>query len=280
MDYSKLKIAGFLLIVFLLYPFSQATAQTIKIPPKGQSPTIDRIIARGQLNAGAALLAPWLLQNPKNDKYLGPVAVIAQATAKALHVKLHYVPATWDTLIAGQVAKKWDISAAPILETKPRKKVIGFVNFGSSGTCYIVRKNSPIRSLSDLNNSKYVYLGYTGLANGTMFHRKYPETRMQMINPPPGYAPRAPGVLKGRGDIAALDSPVAFWVQKKWPSVRIIPSPKQCVNHPDLVRKIGIGYTKGDKAFANFLEQVIASERKQIQAATIRFSQPKWLSKR
>lgn len=280
MNYSKLKFAGLLLVGLQACPLAHAVTQSIKIPTKGQSPSIDRIESSGQLNSGAALLAPWLLQNPKNNQYLGPVAVIAGAVAEDLHVKLNYIPTTWDTLVAGQVARKYEISAAPILETKPRKKVIGFVNFGNSGTCYVVRKNSPIHSLSDLNNSKYVYLGYTGLANGTMFHRKYPKTRMQMINPPPGYAPRVPGVLKGRGDIAALDSPMAFWVHKKWQSVRIIPSPKQCIKHPDLLRKIGIGYPKGDKVFARFLQQVIASKKKQIQTATLRFSQPKWLNKR
>ncbi|HYW75906.1 MAG TPA: transporter substrate-binding domain-containing protein [Gammaproteobacteria bacterium] len=277
MKYRKAKL-GLLVAGMVAGPLAQA--QAIKIPAKGQSPAIDKIESSGQLKAGAAILAPWLLQNPKNNKYLGPVAVIAQATAKALHVKLDYVGTTWDTLVAGLVARKYEIAAAPILETKPRKKVIGFVNFGSSGTCYVVRKKSPIHSLSDLNNPKYVYLGYTGLANGTMFHLKYPETRMQTINPPPGYTYRVAGVIKGRGDIAAIDSPMALWVHQKWPSVRIIPSPKQCIKHPDLLRKIGIGYPKGDKVFAHFLKQVIAANKKKIQASTMQFSQPKWLNKR
>ena len=258
----------------------RAMAAGITIPTPGESPTIDQIRSAGKLDAGAAILAPWLLQNPADSSYFGSVALIAEAAADALHVKLDYTDATWDTLIAGLVANKYQIAAAPILETEQRKKVVGFVTFGKAGTCYAVRPDSPIKSLADLDNPKLRYLGYTGLANGVMFHEKYPDTKMQMISPPPGYGPRVPEVLKGRGDVAALDAPLAFWVHQRWPEARIIPAPKECVTRPDLVRPIGIGYPKGDKAFATFLSSVIAANQDRIDQSILQFSQPEWLYKR
>src|SRR5690606_14232623 len=143
--------------------------------------------------------------------------------------------------------------------------------------CYVVHPDSVVKSFADLNNPDLVYLGYTGLANGTMFHEKYPDTGMQTISPPPGYAPRVPEVLKGRGDIAALDSPLAFWVSKRWPQARIVPEPEDCLKNPDLVRPIGIGYTKGDEVFAQFLAEVVAANQEEIDASTLQFSQPEWL---
>ncbi|HYW75529.1 MAG TPA: transporter substrate-binding domain-containing protein [Gammaproteobacteria bacterium] len=276
----RLKRSSTLLIVvsLLCYPLISAGTQSIKIPAKGKSPTIDHIESSGVLDAGATILAPWLLQNPKTGQYIGPAAIVAQATAKALHVRLHYVDATWDTIVAGLVSHKYQIADAALFETKQRKNVIGFVTYDHSGTCYVVRPASPIHTLSDLNHSKYVYLGYTGYATGTLFHEKYPKTRIKRINPPPGSGPRIPALLNGRGDIAPIDSPLVFWVHQKWPNVRIIPATKRCFKHPDLVRPIGIGYPKDDPVFGHFLKQVIQAKEKKIQAAKLRFSQPKWLN--
>lgn len=274
----KLALTLSLATSLLAYPFVSASANSIKIPAKGKSPTIDHIESAGVLDAGATILAPWLLQDPKNGQYIGPAAIVAKATAKALHVKLHYVDATWDTIVAGLVSRKYQIADAALFETKQRKKVIGFVTYDHSGTCYVVRPNSAIHKLSDLNNSKYIYLGYTGYATGTLFHEKYPKPQIKRINPPPGSGPRIPALLNHRGDIAPIDSPLVFWVHQKWPKVRIIPSTKQCFKHPDLVRPIGIGYPKDDPVFGHFLKQVIKANEEKIQAAKLRFSQPKWLN--
>ncbi len=271
---------GLLLTVALTaLPFVTANAEDITLPEQGASPTIDRIHADGEVTAGAAILGPWLLQNPEDGEYIGPVALIAEKVAEALSVELDYTDATWDTLIAGLLAQKYQIAAGAILETKQRKEVIGFVNFGYSGTCYVVHPDSEIKDLSHLNDPDIVYLGYTGLANGTMFHDKYPKAEMQTVSPPPGYAPRIPEVLQGRGDVAAIDSPLAYWVEQEYPEARLIPSADKCLAEPDLNRPIGIGYPKGDKVFASFLAEVVAANQAAIDEATRQFSQPEWLNK-
>ena len=227
-----------------------------------REPDDRQIRAAGELDAGAAILAPWLLQNPDDSSYFGSVAIIAKAAADALHVKLKYTDATWDTLIAGLVARKVPDRRGtdPGDQTAQEGRRLRHLRQGRHllSPCALTVRSSLS---SDLDNPKLRYLGYTGLANGVMFHEKYPDTKMQMISPPPGYGPRIPEVLKGRGDIAALDAPLAFWVHKRWPDARIIPAPKDCVTNPDLVRPIGIGYPKGDKAFATFLASVIAATR-------------------
>ena len=267
-------LAGVLLGSFAI---GGAHASEIKVPAQGESPTVDRIVSAGELRAGAAVLAPWLLQDPKDSKYFGSVTVVAQALAEALGVKLTYVDTTWDTLIAGLIAQKYDIAAGGILETDERKKVIDFVQFDSAGTCYILRQDSPIQSLADLNNSSLLFIGYTGLANDIMFHQSYPDTKMQQINPPPGYAPRADEVLNGRGDIAAFDSPLALWVAAKWPQARLLPSAQNCVLNPDLKRPISIGVPKGDEAFMNLINQIVSENAKAIGDENLKFSQPEFV---
>lgn len=279
MRHNHLTTSLLFIMALNLLPFGAANAENITIPEKGASPTIDRIRSDGVLTAGAAILAPWLLQNPENNEFIGPVAIIAEKTAEALNVNLEYRPTTWATLIAGLLSQKYQIAAGAILETKPRKEVIGFVNFGYSGTCYVVRPDSEIEDLAELNDADVLFLAYTGLGNGVMFHEKYPKAQMQHISPPPGYAPRIPGVLSGRGDVAAIDSPLAYWVEQEYPEARLIPAADKCITDPDLNRPIGIGYPKGDEVFANFLKQVVAANQEAINNATRQFSQPEWLNR-
>jgi len=266
------------LVTTLLFSCALLAAQ-ITPPKPGASPTVDRIRERGTLKAGATILAPWLLQDPNTGDYIGPAAVVAQQLAKALNVKLQYVDATWDTIVGGLVANKYDIADAALFETPQREKVISFVTFDKSGTCYVVRPDSKIHSLDDLNDPNLTYLGYTGYATDPLFHSKYPKTKMQQVSPPPGSGPRVPALLAGRGDIAPIDSPLVYWVHQKWPKTRIVPPVNKCFSHPDLVKPIGAGYPKGDKAFGKFLKQIVQANWDQIQAAKKRFSQPKWLNK-
>jgi ABC-type amino acid transport substrate-binding protein len=263
--------------IALLGLTNSSLAETYKVPSPGTSATVDAIKSAGELRAGAATLAPWLLQDPKDSSYIGSATVVAKALAEALGVKLVYVDTTWDTLVAGLLSKKYDIAAAGMTETDERKKVIGFVSFDSAGTCYILRKDSKIASFADLNNPSLVFLGYTGLSNDTMFHTAYPDTQMQEINPPPGYAPRADEVLKGRGDIAAFDSPLAFWVAKKWPDARIFPPVDECIRKSDLERPVSIGIRKGDDAFVDLIREIVTKNADLIKEQNLKFSQPEFV---
>lgn len=256
---------------------SPAMAQAIDIPAEGESPTLDRIMAAGELRAGAAILAPWLLQDPNDSRYFGSVTVVAQATADALGVKLTYVDTTWDTLVAGLLSQKYDLAAGGILETEERKKVVDFVQFDVAGTCYILRQDSPVQTFEDLNDPELLFIGYTGLANDTMFRQAYPDTRVQQINPPPGYAPRADEVLSGRGDIAAFDSPLAQWVASRWPQARLLPPAEECLQTPDLERPISLGIPKGDEVFADLLRQIVEANKERINEENLKFSQPEFV---
>lgn len=250
---------------------------TVPVPEAGENSIIDKIKDQGTLKVGVTILPPWVIQKPKTGEYIGSATVVARAAAKSLGVDLQYVEATWDTIIAGLIANKYVIAAAPLFETPSRAKVINFATFDRSGTCYLVRPQSDIDTLSDINSPSTVYLGYTGYATAPLFHEKYPKAKMQMVSPPPGSSPRVQALLSGRGNLVPFDSPLAYWMAQKWSKLKMIPPVEQCFEHPDLKRPIGVGYPEKAKAFGNFLKKVIKANKEKIAAANKLFSQPKWL---
>ena len=47
------------------------------------------------------------------------------------------------------------------------------------------------------------------------------------------------------------------WRSKsKYPQIKIVPDARECIAHPDIPIPIGVGFDKGDPAFAKFVTEV------------------------
>jgi polar amino acid transport system substrate-binding protein len=69
--------------------------------------------ARGTLRAGAALAPPHVMRDPKTGEYSGIfVDLIKEFGEQVLGVKVEFVDTTWDNIIAGMQASKWDVALA------------------------------------------------------------------------------------------------------------------------------------------------------------------------
>lgn len=68
---------------------------------------------RGVLRAGAALAPPHVMRDPKTGEYSGIfVDLVREFGEKVLGVKVEFVDTTWDNIIAGMQANKWDMALA------------------------------------------------------------------------------------------------------------------------------------------------------------------------
>src|SRR5580693_7529091 len=68
---------------------------------------------RGVLRAGAALAPPHVMRDPKTGEYSGIfVDLVKEFGEQVLGVKVQFVDTTWDNIIAGMQAGKWDIAPA------------------------------------------------------------------------------------------------------------------------------------------------------------------------
>ncbi len=66
----------------------------------------------GVLRCGAAVAPPYVMRDPATGQYSGYFAELCKQFADVLKVKPQFVDTTWDSIVAGLQANKWDLSLA------------------------------------------------------------------------------------------------------------------------------------------------------------------------
>lgn len=66
----------------------------------------------GVLRCGAAVAPPYVMRDPASGEYSGFFADLCREFANALKVKAEFVDTSWDNIVAGLQAGKWDLSLA------------------------------------------------------------------------------------------------------------------------------------------------------------------------
>ena len=66
----------------------------------------------GVLKCGAAVAPPYVMRDPATGEYSGFFADLCKEFAEALKVKPEFVDTTWDNIVAGLQAGKWNMSLA------------------------------------------------------------------------------------------------------------------------------------------------------------------------
>jgi polar amino acid transport system substrate-binding protein len=250
-----------------------APSRAQQVPAPGQSPTVDRIKKEGKLKAGVAIAWPWLGQDPKSGKYIGAAADLGAKMAATLGVTIEYVPSGWDVIIAGLQAQQFELALAPLFATPKRKAVIDFANYTEGGTCYAVLKtNTKITGLADLNKPDVTTGTFTGTGTEQEFVKKYPKGKVSSVVQPPGGGTRVLEVISGRIDAAAFDSPLGLALESKYPQIKIVPEAHECVAHPDIPIPIGVGFAKGDAAWAKFVADVTEAMKPELARTIEKYS--------
>ncbi|MBZ9672661.1 transporter substrate-binding domain-containing protein [Mesorhizobium sp. B2-1-8] len=79
----------------------------------------------GVLRCGAAVAPPYIMRDPASGEYSGFFADLCREFADALKVKPEFVDTTWDNIVAGLQAGKWDMSLA-LNRTPARAMAVNF----------------------------------------------------------------------------------------------------------------------------------------------------------
>ncbi|MDX8442897.1 transporter substrate-binding domain-containing protein [Mesorhizobium sp. VK25A] len=79
----------------------------------------------GVLRCGAAVAPPYVMRDPATGEYSGFFAELCREFADVLKVKPQFVDTTWDNIVAGLQAGKWDLSLA-LNRTPPRAMAVNF----------------------------------------------------------------------------------------------------------------------------------------------------------
>ena len=147
---------------------------------------------------------------------VGMDADLSNAIAQTMGLKAKLVNATFDTIIPGIVAGKYDMGASSFTDTKAREKVVDFVNYFSAGESFYVKTGSPlITSLQALcGKAVAVESGTTEEADAKTQAAKCTATGKGKVTVLSfGTQTEANvAVSSGRADAGFADSPVAAYI--------------------------------------------------------------------
>jgi len=127
----------------LLPAVAVACALLTGLPAQAES-SWSAIQKKGVLRCAAAIAPVYVMRNPQSGQYSGLFANLCRDFGEqVLKVKVEFIDATWDNIVAGLQSNKWDM--APALNPTPaRSLVVAFTDpVVESQTALVVHKDNP-----------------------------------------------------------------------------------------------------------------------------------------
>jgi polar amino acid transport system substrate-binding protein len=174
---------------------------------------------KGLTVAADATYAPDEFISPNGRTVVGMDADLANAIARELGAKPKVVNATFDSILPGLAAGKYDLGMSSFTDTKARQKTVDFVTYFSAGTSFYTKKDGPkIGTLDDLCGQKVaVEKGTTQADDVTAQAKKCkaagkPAPNLQTF---PDQNGANLAISSGRAEVGMADSPVAAYQVKQ-----------------------------------------------------------------
>jgi polar amino acid transport system substrate-binding protein len=145
---------------------------------------------------------------------------LAQALGQVMGLKVKVVNATFDSIIPGLAAHKYDLGMSSFTDTKEREKTVDFVTYFSAGTSFYEKASGgpPITNLASLcGTTVAVEKGTTQQADSTAQSKKCTSAGKKGVKvltfPDQNGANLA--ITSGRAEVGMADSPVADYQVKQ-----------------------------------------------------------------
>ena len=170
--------------------------------------------------AADATYAPMEFVGSNGKTVVGVDADLAQAIASAMGLKANVVNATFDSIIPGLSAHKYDLGISSFTDTKARQKVVDFVTYFVAGTSFYVNAQGgpTIGSLADLcGHTVSVERGTTQATDATAQDAKCKKEGKPgvTVNVYPDQNGANLALSSGRAQVGMADSPVAAYIVKQ-----------------------------------------------------------------
>ncbi len=198
-------------------------------PAKAQEKLWEKVQSEGVLKVGAAVAAPHAIRDPKTGEWSGVAIDVLRQLADTLEVKLQVEDTTWDNIIAGMQAGKWDIAVA--LNRTPRRAIA--INYSAPYWFYQIslvynkndKKIDPSwTSLADFDKPGVTIAVMSGTAQD---HSITPLIKNATIARLPDFDASRMAVISNRADVLADDSDGNMLFAESHPewSATVLPDP-------------------------------------------------------
>jgi polar amino acid transport system substrate-binding protein len=146
----------------------------------------------------------------------GMDADLAKALAGAMGLKASVKNATFDGIIPGLAAHRYDLGMSSFTDTKEREKTVDFVTYFSAGTSFYVKAGGPaVNTLADLcGKTVAVEKGTTQQADAEAQSKKCSGGKVTVLTFPDQNGANL-AISSGRAQVGMSDSPVAAYQVKK-----------------------------------------------------------------
>jgi polar amino acid transport system substrate-binding protein len=190
---------------------SQAVASVAaKLPPAVKS--------KGTLIVAAdATYAPNEFIGSDGKTVEGMDADLAKALAGVMGLKADVKNATFDGIIPGLAAHRYDLGMSSFTDTKEREKTVDFVTYFSAGTSFYVKAQGgpAVNTLADLcGKTVVVEKGTTQQTDAEAQSKKCSGGKVTVLTFPDQNGANL-ALSSGRGQVGMADSPVAAYLVKK-----------------------------------------------------------------
>lgn len=209
---------------------SSSSSSTTTTSTNAGTPAVDQKVAalvpsavksKGTLSVAAdATYPPNEFIGSDGKTVVGMDADLAKALAAVMGLKANVQNVTFDSIIPGLAAKKYDLGMSSFTDTKEREKTVDFVTYFSAGTSFYVKAQGgpTINTLADLCGHKVaVEKGTTQETDATAQSKKCTSAGKPAVQvlvfPDQNGANLA--LSSGRADVVMADSPVADYAVKK-----------------------------------------------------------------
>ena len=187
---------------------------------------LDEIMARGKVIVGVTSEAPPFGFIDEKGELVGFDIDIAKMLAKyifnndASPKRIEFVKqgfaARWPNVESGAV--DFGIQVTTILPDRVMR--VAFTQpYIDSGIVVVVRKDSPIKTLKDLDDTKFTAALLTNPQQAERAKQFFPKAKTIIFD---SVAAQFTAVKTNRADAAQLDTPVARWYVKQNPDMRIL----------------------------------------------------------
>ena len=171
--------------------------------------------------AADATYAPNEFVASDGHTVIGMDADLMQALGAVMELKVNMVNATFDTIIPGLAAGKYDIGASSFTDTKEREKTVDFVDYFSAGISFYaktIREPGGANGVEDLcGKTVSVEKGTTeeeeANAQGGKCTKAGKKSVTVLVYPTQNGANLA--IASGRAELGMADSPIAAYQVKQ-----------------------------------------------------------------
>lgn len=135
-----------------------STTATTSIPTVAANPAVEKLVPAAVKSKGTLTVAmdasypPDEFISSNGHTVVGMDADLSNALVAVMGLKATLANATFDTIIPGLQAGKYDIGASSFTDNKKREKVVDFVDYFTAGEAFFTRTNggTSVTGLSDL----------------------------------------------------------------------------------------------------------------------------------